>query len=93
MYRYKYKLMRQVRMCKDLKHLIYYRFNTGPVGKVGGRQQQQGISAGLKLSSVLAGVPCHPGNLIANPPNCRPWCCGAWRFTLTLTPSSGCPRG
>lgn len=28
MYRYKYKLMRQVRMCKDLKHLIYYRFNT-----------------------------------------------------------------
>ncbi|KAJ9070725.1 pre-mRNA-splicing factor 8 [Entomophthora muscae] len=33
MYRYKYKLMRQVRMAKDLKHLIYYRFNTGPVGK------------------------------------------------------------
>lgn len=33
MYRYKYKLMKQVRMCKDLKHLIYYRFNTGPVGK------------------------------------------------------------
>jgi pre-mRNA-processing factor 8 len=33
MYRYKYKLMRQVRMCKDLKHLIYYRFNTGSVGK------------------------------------------------------------
>jgi hypothetical protein len=32
-YRYKYKLMRQIRMCKDLKHLIYYRFNTGPVGK------------------------------------------------------------
>jgi pre-mRNA-processing factor 8 len=27
------QLMRQVRMCKDLKHLIYYRFNTGPVGK------------------------------------------------------------
>ncbi len=27
------RLMRQVRMCKDLKHLIYYRFNTGPVGK------------------------------------------------------------
>jgi hypothetical protein len=37
MYRYKYKLMRQVRMCKDLKHLIYYRFNTGPVGKVRGK--------------------------------------------------------
>jgi len=33
MYRYKYKLMRQIRTCKDLKHLIYYRFNTGPVGK------------------------------------------------------------
>ena len=33
MYRYKYKLMRQVRATKDLKHLIYYRFNTGPVGK------------------------------------------------------------
>ncbi|KAL6783719.1 PRP8 [Auxenochlorella protothecoides x Auxenochlorella symbiontica] len=30
MYRYKYKLMRQVRMCKDLKHLIYYRFNCFP---------------------------------------------------------------
>ena len=28
MYRYKYKLMKQIRMCKDLKHLIYYRFNT-----------------------------------------------------------------
>jgi len=27
------QLMRQVRMTKDLKHLIYYRFNTGPVGK------------------------------------------------------------
>jgi pre-mRNA-processing factor 8 len=33
MYRYKYKVMKQIRMCKDLKHLIYYRFNTGPVGK------------------------------------------------------------
>ena len=33
MYRYKYRLMRQIRMCKDLKHLIYYRFNSGPVGK------------------------------------------------------------
>ncbi|KAG2092956.1 NUC071 domain-containing protein [Suillus discolor] len=30
---YKYKFMRQVRMTKDLKHLIYYRFNTGPIGK------------------------------------------------------------
>ena len=33
MYRYKYKLMKQIRACKDLKHLIYYRFNTGSVGK------------------------------------------------------------
>lgn len=33
MYRYKYKLMRQIRMCKDLKHVMYHRFNTGPVGK------------------------------------------------------------
>jgi pre-mRNA-processing factor 8 len=33
MYRYKYRLMHQIRTCKDLKHLIYYRFNTGPVGK------------------------------------------------------------
>jgi len=27
------QLMRQVCMTKDLKHLIYYCFNTGPVGK------------------------------------------------------------
>ncbi|KAG2116792.1 NUC071 domain-containing protein [Suillus clintonianus] len=40
MYRYKYELMRPVRMTKDLKHLIYYRFSTGPVGKVRGTQQQ-----------------------------------------------------
>lgn len=33
MYRYKYKVMRQIRACKDLKHVIYYRFNSGPVGK------------------------------------------------------------
>ncbi|KAL5711925.1 Pre-mRNA-processing-splicing factor 8A [Ranunculus cassubicifolius] len=33
MYRYKYRLMRQIRMCKDLKHLMYSRFNSGPVGK------------------------------------------------------------
>ena len=35
-YRYKYKVMRQIRMCKDLKHIIYYRFNTGSVGKGAG---------------------------------------------------------
>lgn len=29
MYRYKYRLMRQIRMCKDLKHLIYYRWAPG----------------------------------------------------------------
>jgi pre-mRNA-processing factor 8 len=33
MYRYKYRVMRQIRACKDLKHVIYYRFNQGPVGK------------------------------------------------------------
>ncbi|KAI9894104.1 MAG: pre-mRNA-splicing factor 8 [Vezdaea aestivalis] len=33
MYRYKYKLMHQIRSCKDLKHLIYHRFNTGAVGR------------------------------------------------------------
>jgi pre-mRNA-processing factor 8 len=33
MYRYKYALMQQIRKCKDLKHVIYYRFNTGAVGK------------------------------------------------------------
>ena len=32
-YRYKYKIMKQIRLCKDLKHLIYSRFNSGPVGK------------------------------------------------------------
>ena len=32
--RYKYKVMKQIRMCKDLKHVIYYRFNSGAVGKV-----------------------------------------------------------
>ncbi|KAJ2909945.1 pre-mRNA-splicing factor 8, partial [Coemansia aciculifera] len=30
MYRYKYRLMRQIRACKDLKHLTYYRFNCFP---------------------------------------------------------------
>ena len=33
MYRYKYKLMKQIRQCKDLKHVIYHRFNVDPVGK------------------------------------------------------------
>ncbi|KAJ1841790.1 pre-mRNA-splicing factor 8, partial [Coemansia sp. RSA 2703] len=33
MYRYKYRIMRQIRACKDVKHVIYYRFNTGAVGK------------------------------------------------------------
>ncbi|RLV89289.1 Pre-mRNA-splicing factor 8 [Spathaspora sp. JA1] len=26
-YRYKYKVMHQIRQCKDLKHLVYYKFN------------------------------------------------------------------
>jgi pre-mRNA-processing factor 8 len=33
MYRYKYRLMRQIRTTKDLKHIIYRRFNIHPVGK------------------------------------------------------------
>jgi pre-mRNA-processing factor 8 len=33
MYRYKYKLMRQVPMMKDFKHFIYYQFNIGSVRK------------------------------------------------------------
>lgn len=31
LYRYKYKLMHQIRLCKDLKHVIYSRFNVGAV--------------------------------------------------------------
>lgn len=31
-YRYKYKVMHQIRTCKDLKHVIYYRFNAN-IGK------------------------------------------------------------
>lgn len=34
MYRYKYKLMKQIRMCKDLKHVIYYRFNTVSINDI-----------------------------------------------------------
>ena len=33
MYCYKYELMKQIRLCKDLKHVNHYRFNTGLVGK------------------------------------------------------------
>ncbi|CAK7218068.1 pre-mRNA-splicing factor 8 [Sporothrix curviconia] len=33
MYRYKYKLMHQIRSCKDLKHLVYYKFNAAGIGK------------------------------------------------------------
>ena len=33
MYRYKYRVMRQIRQVKDYKHLIYHRFNSGAVGK------------------------------------------------------------
>eukprot|EP00760_Papus_ankaliazontas_P008488 PhM_4_TR13843/c0_g1_i1/m.79014/K12856/PRPF8, PRP8; pre-mRNA-processing factor 8 len=32
-HRYKYRTMRQVRRCRQLKHVVYYRFNTGPVGR------------------------------------------------------------
>ncbi|MES1917571.1 MAG: Pre-mRNA-processing-splicing factor 8, partial [Cercozoa sp. M6MM] len=33
MYRYKYRLMRQVRAAKDLRNVITFRFDTGPVGE------------------------------------------------------------
>ena len=33
MYRYKYKVMKEIRACKDYKHMIYERFNSGAVGK------------------------------------------------------------
>ena len=56
MYRYKYRLMRQIRACKDLKHVIYYRFNTGPVGK--------GPGNGFYF-------PCMP-SLVVLPPRNRP---------------------
>ena len=32
-YRYKYTFMRRIKHSKDLKHLLYHRFNSGPVGK------------------------------------------------------------
>lgn len=50
MYRYKYRLMRQIRMCKDLKHVIYHRFKTGPVGK--------GPGCGKQLSARLYYICC-----------------------------------
>lgn len=46
MYRYKYKLMRQIRMCKDLKHLIYYRFNTVSAAEPRGGLAPAGIPRG-----------------------------------------------
>jgi len=54
MYRYKYKLMRQIRMCKDLKHLIYYRFNTVSVCTTdpGVTPRCSFPSAGNKLSFI-----------------------------------------
>ncbi len=33
LYRYKYKVMKQVRLCKDLKHVLYSNFRGGAVGK------------------------------------------------------------
>lgn len=32
-YRYKYGINRQIKECKDIKHVVYYRFNTGGVKK------------------------------------------------------------
>ena len=33
LYRYKYKSTHQVKQCKDFKHMVYNRFNSGPVGR------------------------------------------------------------
>ena len=33
-YRGKYKIIQQIRKCKDIKHVLYYRFNTGEIGKL-----------------------------------------------------------
>lgn len=33
LYRYKYKMMHQIRQCKDLKHMIYHKFNTASIGQ------------------------------------------------------------
>ena len=33
LYRYKFAVMKQIRLCRDIKHLIYCRFNTGEVKK------------------------------------------------------------
>ncbi|GIQ85078.1 pre-mRNA-processing-splicing factor 8, partial [Kipferlia bialata] len=35
-YRYKYHVMHQIRQCKDLKHVIYYKFNSGALKGVKG---------------------------------------------------------
>ncbi len=39
--RYTYCLMRLVRMCQDLKHLVHPRFNAGPVGEGRGQPPLQ----------------------------------------------------
>jgi hypothetical protein len=51
MYRYKYKLMRQIRMCKDLKHLVYYRYALG-----GGGWTQEWCVLGCVGGKVHRGV-------------------------------------
>ena len=71
MYRYKYKLMRQIRMCKDIKHVIYYRFNTVSAagegerqpgyetrkgGTLGMRLGREGGSLGMRLGREIAWV-------------------------------------
>ncbi|KAI5992659.1 hypothetical protein EDD15DRAFT_2196870 [Pisolithus albus] len=76
MYRYKHKLtcrfrwlMRQVHMTKDLpvKHLVYYRFNTGPVGK--GPSCGFGAPGWLVwlffMRSIVSLLEHRPGNLLA----------------------------
>jgi len=67
MYRYKYRLMRQIWMCKDLKHLIYYCFNTGPVGKGPGCGfWAPGWCVALFLMWHCPLLECWLGNLLAH---------------------------
>ena len=83
MYRYKYKLMRQVRMCKDLKHLVYYRFNTGPVGKVGGWVGR--LAGGGSVGSQRGGQMWKCSELPPSASFCR------MRFVRELLCSDACP--
>lgn len=64
MYRYKYKLMRQIRMCKDLKHVIYYRFNTVSLFPTPNRVLVCGGRNFIKTKKSIKGVQVNNGEYI-----------------------------